>query len=85
MGAGGVAASIAGGVAIAPCATASGSQEGQHASASTSSPGALAEGDVIYQVLVDRFADGDSANNDSGSGEFNPNDLGFYHEVTGRG
>lgn len=39
----------------------------------------LEEGDVIYQVLVDRFADGDSSNNDFGHGEYNPNDLGFYH------
>lgn len=43
------------------------------------SPGALAEGDVIYQVLVDRFKDGDSTNNDQGSGEYDPTDLGFYH------
>ncbi|HTL39867.1 MAG TPA: alpha-amylase family glycosyl hydrolase [Pseudolysinimonas sp.] len=43
------------------------------------SPGPLAEGDVIYQVLVDRFYDGDDTNNDSGHGEYDPSDLGFYH------
>ncbi|WP_024285491.1 alpha-amylase family glycosyl hydrolase [Cellulomonas sp. KRMCY2] len=43
------------------------------------SPGPLEEGDVIYQVLVDRFADGDPTNNDSGAGEYDPADLGFYH------
>lgn len=49
------------------------------AAATTTSPGPLAEGDVIYQVLVDRFYDGDSTNNDQGDGEYNPSDLGFYH------
>lgn len=39
----------------------------------------LTEGDVIYQVLVDRFYDGDPSNNDSGHGEYDPSDLGFYH------
>ncbi|MGW9113256.1 alpha-amylase family glycosyl hydrolase [Microbacterium sp. NPDC055683] len=43
------------------------------------SPGPLEEGDVIYQVLVDRFHDGDPTNNDSGHGEYDPSDLGFYH------
>lgn len=43
------------------------------------SPGPLAQGDVIYQVLVDRFHDGDSSNNDDGDGEYDPTDLGFYH------
>ncbi len=43
------------------------------------SPGPLAQGDVIYQVLVDRFHDGDSSNNDDGDGEYDPSDLGFYH------
>ena len=42
-------------------------------------PGPLTEGDVIYQVLVDRFEDGNSTNNDSGNGEYDPTDLGFYH------
>ncbi|PVW03521.1 alpha-amylase [Microbacterium sp. Gd 4-13] len=45
----------------------------------TTSPGPLAEGDVIYQVLVDRFEDGDPTNNDQGDGEYDPSDLGFYH------
>jgi glycosidase len=39
----------------------------------------VAEGDVIYQVLVDRFYDGNPANNDFGHGEYNPSNLGFYH------
>jgi glycosidase len=43
------------------------------------SPGPLEEGDVIYQVLVDRFYDGDSSNNDTSNGEYDPGDLGFYH------
>lgn len=43
------------------------------------SPGLLDEGDVIYQVLVDRFYDGDSSNNDTSNGEYDPSDLGFYH------
>ena len=47
--------------------------------ATTTAPGPLAEGDVIYQVLVDRFYDGDSTNNDQGDGEYDPSDLGFYH------
>ncbi|MGB9377230.1 MAG: alpha-amylase family glycosyl hydrolase [Mycobacteriales bacterium] len=42
-------------------------------------PGPLAEGDVIYQVLVDRFSNGNTANDNTGNGEYNPNDLGFYH------
>ncbi|PJJ65051.1 alpha-amylase family glycosyl hydrolase [Compostimonas suwonensis] len=52
---------------------------GQTASADIPSPGPLAEGDVIYQVLVDRFSDGDPTNTDSGEGEYDPDDLGFYH------
>ncbi|WP_236602645.1 alpha-amylase family glycosyl hydrolase [Microbacterium sp. 8M] len=43
------------------------------------SPGPLAEGDVIYQVLVDRFSDGDSTNNNQGAGEYDPSNLGMYH------
>jgi glycosidase len=43
------------------------------------SPGPLDEGDVIYQVLVDRFDDGDPTNDDTGDGEYDPSDLGFYH------
>lgn len=39
---------------------------------SSVSPGPLAEGDVIYQVLVDRFKDGDPTNNDQGAGEYDP-------------
>lgn len=49
------------------------------AAGTVASPGDLAEGDVIYQVLVDRFDDGDPTNNDTGHGEYDPNDLGFYH------
>lgn len=40
---------------------------------------ALSEGDVIYQVLVDRFSDGDPSNNNLGDSAYRPNDLGFYH------
>lgn len=47
--------------------------------ASVTSPGPLAEGDVIYQVLVDRFSNGNTANDNTGNGEYNPSDLGFYH------
>lgn len=43
------------------------------------SPGTLAEGDVVYQVLVDRFYDGNKNNNDLNDGAYDPNDLGFYH------
>lgn len=44
-----------------------------------SEPGPLEEGDVIYQVLVDRFENGDSTNDDFGDGATRPDDLGFYH------
>lgn len=50
-----------------------------NANAGIPSPGNLAEGDVIYQVLVDRFQNGDRSNDDFGKGEYNPNDLGMYH------
>lgn len=60
-------------VAFISCGTASAKGD------TSSSPGPLAEGDVIYQVLVDRFSDGDSSNNDLGDGAYRPNDLGFYH------
>lgn len=43
------------------------------------SPGNLAEGDVIYQVLVDRFSNGDTSNDNFGYGEYDPNNLGMYH------
>ncbi len=43
------------------------------------SPGNLAEGDVIYQVLVDRFSNGDTSNDNFGHGEYNPSNLGMYH------
>lgn len=43
------------------------------------SPGNLAEGDVIYQVLVDRFSNGDTTNDNFGYGEYDPNNLGMYH------
>lgn len=42
-------------------------------------PGNLTEGDVIYQVLVDRFANGDTSNDNFGHGEYNLDDLGMYH------
>ena len=44
-----------------------------------SDPGPLEEGDVIYQVLVDRFENGDPTNDDFGDGATKPDDLGFYH------
>ncbi|HEY0258542.1 MAG TPA: alpha-amylase family glycosyl hydrolase [Lacisediminihabitans sp.] len=62
------------GALVAPISGAAGA-----ATTSVPSPGPLAEGDVIYQVLVDRFEDGDPTNNDDGQGEYNPADLGFYH------
>lgn len=34
---------------------------------------------VIYFLVTDRFADGDSSNNDLGYGEFDPQDVDFYH------
>lgn len=43
------------------------------------SPGNLSEGDVIYQVLVDRFSNGDTTNDNFGHGEYDPNNLGMYH------
>lgn len=43
------------------------------------SPGNLAEGDVIYQALVDRFSNGDTTNDNFGYGEYDPNNLGMYH------
>lgn len=42
-------------------------------------PGDLAEGDVIYMVLTDRFHDGDSTNNDLSEDNYDPNDLAMYH------
>ncbi len=33
---------------------------------------------IIYFLMIDRFNDGDSSNNDQGSGEFNPNDGAYY-------
>jgi glycosidase len=43
------------------------------------SPGQLTEGDVVYQVLVDRFSNGDTTNDNFGHGEYDPNNLGMYH------
>lgn len=43
------------------------------------SPGNLSEGDAIYQVLVDRFSNGDTTNDNFGHGEYDPNNLGMYH------
>jgi glycosidase len=39
----------------------------------------FSEGDVIYQVMVDRFYDGDPTNNDQGFGEYDPTNMYFYH------
>lgn len=49
------------------------------ASAAVAGPGPLAEGDVIYQVLVDRFANGDTTNDNFGYGDYDPSNLGMYH------
>ena len=56
-------------------------QGSTHASAfvAAGSPGVLAEGDVIYQVLVDRFSNGNTANDNFGYGDYDPNNLGMYH------
>lgn len=43
------------------------------------SPGVLAEGDVIYQVLVDRFSNGNTSNDNFGYGDYDPSNLGMYH------
>jgi glycosidase len=48
-----------------------------HAEGSSTTP--LSEGDVIYQVLIDRFSNGDTSNDNLGLGDYNPNDLGMYH------
>lgn len=72
--------SVAALAAIALAAAALAGPIGQPATAVVSdSPGPLAEGDVIYQVLVDRFSNGNTANDDLGHGDYNPSDLGFYH------
>ncbi|HEY3409455.1 MAG TPA: alpha-amylase family glycosyl hydrolase [Propionicimonas sp.] len=34
---------------------------------------------MIYQVLVDRFSNGDTTNDNFGYGEYDPNNLGMYH------
>ena len=68
--------------AVTACLAAAAAIAGSGAAATgavTASPGPLAEGDVIYQVLVDRFSNGSTANDNTGNGEYNPNDLGFYH------
>ena len=72
---------VAGVAALAVAAlTLTGVATGQQpAHAAVAGPGPLAEGDVIYQVLVDRFANGDTTNDNFGHGEYNPADLGMYH------
>lgn len=51
---------------------------GSAGAVSLSEPGPLEEGDVIYQVLVDRFENGNPTNDDFGDGATKPDDLGFY-------
>ncbi|AFG36264.1 alpha-amylase family glycosyl hydrolase [Spirochaeta africana] len=34
---------------------------------------------VIYFLLIDRFADGDSSNNDLGFGEYDPDNIEYFH------
>lgn len=75
----GVTLAVAGAMVLAGAVGLSHNTVPAAATGATGSPGNLAEGDVIYQVLVDRFSDGDPTNNDTGHGEYNPNDLGFYH------
>gem|GEM_PF-907483 len=36
------------------------------------------EGDVIYQIMTDRFANGDPSNDNFGYGEYRPGNLSFY-------
>jgi hypothetical protein len=52
-------------------------QGSTHASAfvAAGSPGVLVEGDVIYQVLVDRFSNGNTANDNFGYGDYNPSNF----------
>lgn len=38
----------------------------------------LDENSVVYQIVTDRFYDGDPSNNDFGQGEYKPDDLRFY-------
>lgn len=38
----------------------------------------ISEGDIVYQVLTDRFFDGNPSNNNQGKGEYRPGDLKFY-------
>ncbi len=56
-------------------------QSSTHASAfvAPGSPGVLTEGDVIYQVLVDRFSNGNTSNDNFGYGDYDPANLGMYH------
>ena len=49
------------------------------AEAAVAGPGPLVEGDVIYQVLVDRFANGDTSNDNLGYGDYDPANLAMYH------
>lgn len=70
---------LVGATLMAPTAVGAAVQPEAASAMAATSPGPLAEGDVIYQVLVDRFKDGNPANNNTGAGEYNPNDLGFYH------
>nr|WP_240978102.1 alpha-amylase family glycosyl hydrolase [Knoellia sp. DB2414S] len=74
---------VAGVVATGLVAVAALTTTGVNATTATASPaagpGPLTEGDVIYQVLVDRFSNGSTANDNTGNGEYNPSDLGFYH------
>lgn len=38
----------------------------------------ISEGDIVYQILTDRFFDGNPSNNDLGHGEYKPGNLKFY-------
>ena len=41
--------------------------------------------EIIYFLVTDRFADGDPTNNDMGVGEYNPEDVEYYHGGDFRG
>lgn len=58
---------------------------GSAGAVSLSEPGPLEEGDVIYQVLVDRFENGNPTNDDFGDGRRSRMTLASIAAVIGRG
>ncbi len=67
----GVAATLAGATLLAAPAASGQPPTPLAQTAALAAPGPLTEGDVIYQVLVDRFYNGNTANDNTGNGEFN--------------